>query len=599
MKYKLILTTIPILFPALAFATENATLTVTATRIPEEILISGDNISVIDKTEIEESSIKTIADTFFSEPEIAISNNGWGQVSNTYIQGLNSKYILFLLNGAPILNDPSTPDATPNIDFFDFSSLERVEILKGVQGALYGSEAIGGVINLVTEPEDKTTIKLEGGSYDTFKETLKSGVKDKKSSFSITFENFHTNGYDITGDGDRESSSYHLINYNLKLFPTPKIKIKNFFSFKTGKNEYDDGEINYKQTLTTLNTKIMTSEHSILETVTGYSNIKREYRDYTYRNYQGETLYFSIFKKLYFKNITLSPGLDFKQSKADSQSTGERTINTKALFFNSSLKLKKLTLNPSIRIENYSSFGTYTTFKISGNFNLTNHTFLKFQAGNGFKAPTIEEMYAYYPPMFGYPATYGNPNLEPEKSKGFSAGILKAFDKKNLFKINYFYNKIDNQIVWIFDPSLGYKTYKNLNHSKTEGIETSIQLSLTDKSEIKTSYTYTNGRWSDGTNSYKIPRVPETMIKTALKFYPVQKISIKLEGIYYSDRFNDQYNTQTLPAFTVFNTFISYKATKRTTFSFKVLNITNRKYQLSYGYNQPGRTYFIGIKSTF
>ncbi|SNR68293.1 TonB-dependent receptor plug domain-containing protein [Desulfurobacterium atlanticum] len=591
---KLILATLSFVLPTAALATENATVEVTATRIPEKALTTESII--IDKDKIERNSIKTIADIFFEEPQITISNNGWGQISNVYIRGLGSKYILFLINGAPILNDPSTPEGTPDIDFLDFSSFTKIEVLKGVQGALYGSEAVGGVINFITEPENKTTLKIEGGSYDTLKETLKTGVRDKKSAFSMTFENFHSNGYDTTGDGDRESSSYHLINFNLKLIPKPSVKIKQFFSFKTGRNEYDNGEVNYQQILTTINSKILTSDRSILETVAGYGSTKR---DYSYGTYTGETGYLSVFKKIFFKNITMSPGVDFKESKANSPSTGEKTINTKAIFLNTSFKTENLSLSPSIRAEKYSSFGTYTTAKLSGSFKVEKETFIKFQLGNGLKAPTIEQLYSYYPPMFGWPATYGNPDLEPEKSKGISAGLLKVFNKDNSVEVSYFYNKIDNQIVWTYDASLGYNTYKNLNNSKVEGIETSIKLSLTEKTQINTSYTYTNGRWSNGTNTYKIPKVPENMIKTNLNFKPSKNLSLNVENIYYSKRFDDQYNNRILPAFSIFNTSVSYKASEKITISGKILNITNKKYQLSYGYNQPGRSYFISIEAAF
>ncbi|WP_456438333.1 TonB-dependent receptor plug domain-containing protein [Desulfurobacterium sp.] len=605
MKQLLKLTTIILTVSTIPIAVkaETPSIIVQSTKIPVTEEKTGDNIIIITKSDIEKLEVKNIEDVLKTATGIAISDNGWGEVSNVYIYGLNKKYILFLVNGIPV-NDPSTPDGTVDLSLLNLSDVERIEILKGPQSALYGSEAVAGVVNIITKPDGKSSIHLEYGSYNTLKSTVKAGLKKGTSLFDIFFTNFRTDGYDIKGDGDRESANYKTIGYTFSSFLTENLKVKNYFNYKTGESEYDNGLEKYHRLTATLNGKLLLSPKTIARVDLGTSQSQRNFDDYdfgTHTYYSGSTYYADAnIKTEISKFLTLVPSISHRVDVADTTTYSDKSQQTDSASLNGYVKLHNLNILTGVRKDHFSSFGTFTSYKLAGSYTVKmTKTTLKLQYGKSFKAPSIDQLYGEYPNW----NFYGNPNLQPEKSKSLTAGIEQKFGNCGTAGVSYFKTEINDVITTTYDPAKGYLTYINGNRGKTEGSESFVNLKLPLKSNLKASYTHTHSIWNNGYGWEPTLRLPEDMYKISFS-KNVQKASITLSAIHYGKRYDYNFSTWpankvTLPPFTIYNCYISVKFRKNLTGYVKFINITDKDYQLAYGYNEPGRSIFAGLKLVF
>ncbi|WP_456397777.1 TonB-dependent receptor plug domain-containing protein [Desulfurobacterium sp.] len=605
MKKLLKIASLIIIVPAISIQSnaETPSITVESTKIPLSEEKTGDNIVVIPKNEIEKWKVKSIEDVLKTAEGIAVSDNGWGEVSNIYIYGLDKKYILFLINGIPV-NDPSTPDGTVDLSLLSLSDVERIEILKGPQSALYGSQAVAGVINIITRPDGKNLVNLEYGSYNTNKETIKIGFKKKNALFDLFYTNFSTDGYDIKNDGDKESSNYRNIGYTFSSFLNQNIKIKSYFNYKTGKSEYDNGLEKYHRLTATFNGKYILSLKTIASINLGTSQSQRNFTDYDYNSqtyYSGNTYYADLNLKTKLSNLlTIMPSISHRVDVADTTNYSDKSQQTDSASLNGYVKLKNLNILAGIRKDHFSSSGTFTSYKLAGNYIIKpSKTLFKIQYGKSFKAPSIDQLYGEYPNW----NFYGNPDLKPEKNISLTAGVEQRLGKYGIAGISYFKTKTTDIITTTYDPVKNYLTYTNGKEGRSEGSESFVRIKLPFKSKIKASYTHTYSRWFDGTSWNPALRLPENIYKISFT-KKLNRSSITFMAIHYGKRNDYDFSTWpatqvTLPAFTIYNCYISVKMNPHITGYVKLFNLTDKKYQLAYGYNEPGRNIFAGIKLSF
>ncbi|WP_457567257.1 TonB-dependent receptor plug domain-containing protein [Desulfurobacterium sp.] len=591
-----------VVFSPITGNAETPSVVVESTKIPISEEKTGDNIQILSRQQIEQLEIKNIEDVLKEVPGIAISNNGWGEVSNIYIYGLDKKYILFLVNGIPV-NDPSTPDGTVDLSLFSLTDAEKIEILKGPQSALYGSDAVAGIVNIVTEPDGKNALNLEYGSFNTRKEILKTGFKRETTLFDLYFANFKTDGYDIKGDGDRESAKYKSFGYAFSSFITENAKIKGYFNYKTGESEYDNGLEKYHRLLTTLNGKIILSPSSVAGFNFGTSQSKRDFNDYDYNTqtfYSGSTYYADANVKIKTsKFLTIMPSVSHRVDVADTTTYSDKSQQTDSVSLNGLIHKGNFNLLAGIREDHISSAGTFSSYKVAGSFDVKKtDTIVKIQYGKSFKAPSIDQLYGEYPDW----NFYGNPDLKPEKNTGLTTGVEQKLGKCVVTGINYFKTRITNVITTTFS-SAGYFTYTNGKRGKTEGTESFIKIKLPDSTNIKFSYTHTRSVWNDGSGWKPAIRLPEEMYKISVS-RKIKNTTLTFYTIHYGKRYDYNFSTWpattvTLPQFTLFNCYLSVNFSKNLTGYIKLINITDKNYQLAYGYNEPGRSVFAGLKMQF
>ena len=574
---------------------------VTATRVEVPIEHVGDDVEVITKEEIEKYSFTSIADVLKYVAGVYLtSNGGFGQLTEVYMLGLRTKYIVVMINGIPI-NDPSF-DNQANFAYIDLSNIEKIEVLKGPQSALYGSEAIAGVINIITKKPKKSQAKLtvEGGKYGTLRERLSYSEKLKKGFVSLSLEGFYTEGFS-TSNEKAGSYTYEPDNDSYKYFTTwlnygfdlDNLKINGNFKFKKAKADYDAGDsngntyVNYKNLFGSFNAKFIATESLLVNTKFGINSERRDYYSSNTSEYKGNT-YYLTFQPTYYVNdkLFVSVGTAYKKESANIDSPYSKidnSVNTKSIFSELHSDYFNLHTTLTVRRDFHSEFGVKTTYKVSTAYEIKETgTTIKGQLGTGFKAPTIYQL---------YDPTYGNEDLKPEKSRGYIVGVNQKL-KKTTLEVNYFKNKLNDVIVWNYTVG-----YENAGSGWTEGVEVKTKAKLMESLLLNLKYTHT------ATSSELKQRIPSDKYTLGLT-YKNKKTGVSFWIEHYSERKDKDYSTYpakdiTLEAFTTLNCYASYKLNDRTKLYLKGVNLTDEKYELAYGYNTMGRSIFAGVDITF
>jgi vitamin B12 transporter len=619
-----------LLLAATIFAAVNAyaqtpEIQITATRVAVPVDHVGDDVDIITKEQIRKYGFTSIADVLKYVAGITESSNGgFGQTTSVYMLGLPTKYILVMIGGVPV-NDPSTIDTQANFAYIDLNNVERIEVLKGPQAALYGSEAIAGVINIITKKPKKNEFKvgLEGGKYKTFKEDLYSALKLKDGYLSLSFENFKTNGFSAsnekagsgTYDPDNDGYNYRTgwlswgwdLNDSTKL--TGNIKLKG------GKVEYDsanngvpvpDAHTSYNNFFTSLKIESALSNNLLLTAKFGNNKEERFSIDTGIGNYTGITRYASFQITNYFGSSFVNFGTSYKQEIGRCISdypawsfttTSVANLHTRSIYgeFHSDLNASHFTF--ALRRDFHSQFGAKTTYKVSASYDVkTTETTLKVQYGTGFRAPSVYQLYARGA-FFGIYEVIGNPNLKPETSEGWILGVAQRMPfVKGRIEINYFKNHVWNPIVY---ESSANPNYQNASNGLSEGAE--IKLSISPIKNFSLWGTYTH-QHVDGDDDFTLRRPEIIYIMGSDYLFGKTKFSFWIE--HYSARADKDYSSSpakivSLSPFTTYNCYLSYKLNDKVKFHIKGINLTNKKYELAYGYNTMGRAAFAGIDISF
>lgn len=610
MRKALLLTTIFAL--SLPAFSQEPEVTVTATRVEVPVENVGDDVDIITHQQIEEMGFTSITDVLKYVAGLHFySNGGWGKQSNVFIQGLNGRYVLVLLNGVPV-NDPSTPSGKANFEWIDLNNVERIEVLKGSQSSLYGSEAIAGVINIITKAPEKNlfSLNLEGGKYKTFKENLYGALSLKNGFLSISAENFKTNGFSSTNEKsgnytynpDNDPFHYTTGMVSFGYFPSEKVKLYGDFLAKGGYTDYDAGNYpvrtDYDRLFADVRGDILSSDSLSWHFVLGNN---RERRDDTFGFYNGITRYVSVSPTFYLNDSTfLKGGLSYRYEKAKVNSYPN--VDNKSQFLRSAFlegytEFKNLAFSLAGRFDDHSRFGNHGTYKASLAYRIDRTgTVLKGQYGTGFKAPTLSELYGYYSSFYG--TTKGNPDLDPEKSEGWDLTLSQKLPEvKGKLSVTYFKNRLWNRIHTVRNGST--TTYTNTGRLITEGAEVKAEVSPLNWLTLYGTYTHTNvvGKEQD-----KI-RIPEDSSTFGFRV-KYGKIMFNGWAEHYSSRKDYDYSSWpaklvTLSSFTTYNCYVSYSLNERVKLYVKGVNLTDKDYELVYGYNTMGRALFAGTNFSF
>jgi len=596
-KALLLATLLALTLPASAQEPE---VTVTATRVEVPVENVGDDVDIITHEQIEEMGFTSITDVLKYVSGILISSNGGpGQTTSLYMLGLPTKHILLMIDGVPVY-DPSTPEGQPNLAYLDLSNIDRIEVLKGAQGALYGSDAIAGVINIITKKPNRSSISVnfEGGKYKTFKESIYSALKLKDGFLAFTGESFKTNGFSATNsksynyepdnDGYRYKTGWFSFGWN----PTSRVKLTGNLRIKGGSVDYDTSytkgaKTTFDQFFANLKIDTLLTENLTVTTLFGNNKELRNYGS----DYIGIVRYFSLQPVYYVAdNLFITGGANYRQEKAEIPS--KHSVNLKSLFLEAHGGYYGISITGALRRDFHSVFGDKTTYKLSAAYGIERtKTTLKGEYGTGFRAPSIYQ-------LFGYG---GNENLKAETSEGWIVGVRQQIPNiygiKTSLEVNYFKNHVWNMIDW--DSSLtttpwgGYRNYKK---ALTEGVEVKLNIKLCKYFSVFGNYTHTRAKESNGVAWSSLARRPKFNYTLGVKSeYGKAKFSIW--ALHYSDR--EDSNGKTLGGFTTYNCYVSYALNSKINLYVKGVNLTDKKYELAYGYNTMGRALFVGTNFTF
>jgi vitamin B12 transporter len=622
----------------------------TKTPMPAEQVTSA--VEVITGEEMQQRKIRTVAEALRWAQGLAVfQSGGHGTVVDVRIRGGTPEQTLVLIDGA-IVNSAT-------IGTYDFANLtsdniERIEILRGSQSMLWGSDAMGGVINITTKRgRDKPNISgyAEYGSFVTIREGAGLAGKKGPIDFSGSISRWDTAGFSAINyrRGAAERDGYHNWQGSLRLgADLPKDGhldfsfrwldgIVNFdgFAFNPVTFASDPADVfgarsqstqyifagNYAQPLTSWWLQKLTLSRATDNLVSDGGTVERNLVTgatgpvgFPFRS-QIETTSNRIEWQHNFqvgKPLLLTAGYQFREQKGSNRDllTNTTTFEDKSVSSHAGFGEAQLNLwdrvfgTAGIRQDEYNVFGSATTYRVTGGYlHQETGTKLRGSYATGFRAPTINQLF--------FPG-FGNPNLQPEKSQALDAAIEQTLPHDwGLISVGYFWTRYRNLILSIFDPavctapgSFGFCA-QNVGLARAEGVEVSTKLKLLrERSWAKSldlfiNYTYAATRDITSGSDSRLPKWPLHQISTVISYQPVEGLLANLEGRYVGERFGNVGNSLVTPSFIVWNLSASYDVTKQIQAYVRFDNMFNEKYEEVLFFGTPIRSIFGGVRINY
>lgn len=613
--------TIPLLLLAVsgtAVSDEDETLIIiTATGNETPLLETAPSTTVITRHEIERRQYQTVAEALRQTPGVHVARNGGiGQPTSLFMRGTNSNHVLVMIDGVKI-NDTTTPNGA-----FDFANLmtdaiERIEVVRGPQSTLYGSDAIGGVINIITRKGNTAggpvsgSIELAGGSHNTFKEAATLYGGNRIATYMLSLANIDTHGETVSApvyqispvddDGYRNTT----LTASTEFHPVENLKFELSGQFIDSNTEFDASADESAIPETDLESWFL---HSAAEA----RLMNAEWNSRLVFNRSSSTRdtvydFFGLPSSTYFDskrneaewrndfyfldNHTLTAGFKWEQESAATSSditASDHQATTRSFYLQDQFSFfENLFGTIGVRHDDHTGFGGKTTWRIAPVYLIEqSNTRIKASYGTAFKAPSLFQLYDEFS---------GNPELEAESSRGAEIGFDQQLLNSRLsLGATLFHNRMDDLIDF---NNTTFK-YFNVPDVTTTGVESFIGYNFSDTFSVRLDYTWTDTEDSEGE---PLLRRPKNEASLTLNYDPTEEIS--LSGIVHyvgsrEDTIRGSFPVvrTTLGSYATIDLAGSYHFNDRWRLEGKIINLTNEEYQPVHGYAGAGFGTFIGIK---
>lgn len=595
------------------------TLIVSATRLPTPEVQIASSVTVITAADIAAQQLRDVTDVLKLVPGLnVVQSGGPGGVTSVFMRGTNSNHTKVFIDGIDV-GDPSNSGATFDFGQLLASDIERIEVLRGPQSGLYGSDAIGGVISITTF-DGKGPLKVsgtaEGGSFDTNNETLSVSESTDQFQYSANVEHLHSGATPVTpldllppGEG-RVDDYYDNLTFSSRLgyTVTPGLDINlvgrytdahygftadNPFAFPSFPDA-QQSKSDTSQYYTRLSAHLGSLDGSLDQTLgVAYSsawtlnldpNLGASVNtgDRTKVDWQG-TLKLSADEALVLDAEHERDGIHEPISANENDDAGAVELQSH-VFGN-------LYTATNFRYDDNSRFGSKITWRFAPTY-LIEETDTRFStsAGTGFKAPTLSELYQNFPPYF-----FANPDLKPETSAGFDAGIQQGlFAKSAQVGVTWFRNNVHDLIT---TDETG-TTYANVGRAMAQGAESFIAWQPLQGVHLRADYTYTQS--DDEVLHEELLRRPKHKATFDAAWRISDAFSIN-SSLLYVGRWidgNRDFSVPRLmaPAYTTVNIAADYAITSKWSLFGRIDNLLDRRYQDPIGFLQPALGVFAGVR---
>lgn len=616
---------------------------VTATRLPTPTEQVASSLTVITGAELARKQQRTLDDALTDVPGLYIARSGaFGKSSRIFMRGAESRHVLVLIDGAEI-GDPASPDGAFEFQHLLTDDIERIEILRGPNAALYGSDAIGGVINIITKRGRGPLAlhgRVEGGSFSTFNQAA--GLSGSTNGFDYAFDvgHFRSEGISITparlrGGGSAEEDGYDNLTLSTRLGAKPAENLEFRLNARYGRSaskldtepEDPNSEEHTRQLFARGEAKLSLFDGRLTQTLgaalTDYRRRDEDLPDaadlanVNFGHSISAARFDSQKQKLDWQGTlhlseehALTLGAETENESADTASVftsffggfpsvfSSATVaeaRTNAAFAQvSSAFADRLFATLSLRRDEHENFPGETTWRVAPAY-LLRETDTKFKGayGTGFRAPTLFQLFGRsYLGTFGIFS--GNPNLKPETSTGWEAGFEQGlFDDRIRFGGVYFANDIEDLIVFTGD----FSTLENRARAKIQGVESFAEVRLLENLNVRADHTWLEA--VDATTQRDLLRRPQHKASVALEWQATGDLSFDLGALYIGHRADVDavtFATKRLGGHTVVNFAVNYQINPSLGVFGRVDNVLDRKFEDPDGFAQPGIAGFAGIK---
>jgi len=606
---------------------------VTATRLETPAKEIASSVTVITRERLEQSKKATVIEALQEVLGVSIVQNGPpGAAASVFLRGANSEHTLILMDGVE-LNDPISPSRSFDLAHLTLDNIERIEILRGPQSTLYGSDALGGVVNIITKKgqgKPKFSLSSVAGSYGTIITSAGINGSTERMQYSLGTSYFRSDGFSAASanyEGNEEKDGYRNLtiwgrlgfrlsdnldvdlilrtlntqididnaggaqgddpnnvqDYNALFIKTQirNLMLNNRWELKLGLSlvDYDRQHEN------------PTDEAHLLDSDNGFFKSKLFKIDWQNNLFLHETNTFTL-------------GIDYQQEQGESEYNSDgiwgpfssifpsRRAHVTGFYLQDQIRLaNRFFATLGLRLDDHSQFGSSVTYRLAPAF-FIEATQTKFRAtyGTAFKSPSLYQLYA--PGTFLGPI--GNAELNPEKSIGWDIGVeQQLLGGKVLLAVTYFYNDYKDLINFDF-----LQGYMNIGKAESKGTEILIRAHPFDDMSFKATYTRTEAKDKD--TDADLLRRPKQKFSASLNYNFQKKLNINLTFIRIGEQDDMDFSAWpssrlTLPGYSLLNAAVSFNFTSSFQIFCRLDNILNKEYEMIKGYGTPGFSVYGGV----
>jgi vitamin B12 transporter len=613
--------------PALAAAAEayesgGETVVVSATRTPTPESEVASSITIITADDIAAKQSQTLPDVLKDVPGLnVVQTGGPGGQTSIFMRGTNANHTKVLVDGIDV-SDPTNVDGSLDFSRFLTHDIQTVEVLRGPQSGLYGSDAIGGVINIITKSGSgpaQFTATAQGGSFDTFNQAAGISGSTGPFHYAANVAHFHSGStpvtpLDLLAPGEpRNNDYYDNLSASTKLgFDVTsqldlglvarytdshlRLTADDPFTFPSTPEAQQSAD-NTHQLYTRATAHVRTTAGTFEETL-GIAYSLLDSSQFT-PPADGPPSYFSgeRVKIDWQGNVQLASaellvlGAEHQRDELRTPVGADQSSNAGYAELQSGFD-DALFNTLSARYDHNDHFGGRVTYRVAPVYVLkATGTRLKASFGTGFKAPTLDELFHSYP-VFGF---FANPDLEPETSHGYDVGFDQTLVNGRIaFGATYFRNNIRNLIT----NNADFSSYANIGSARTEGVESFCEYQPTKSFSLRLDYTYTEA--VDEVRNEQLLRRPKHKGSLNAGWQATQRLSLHATVLGVGDWADGNRNfsipRMRAPGYTTVDTTANFDINEHLALFGRINNLFNKRYQNPTGFQNPGVGAFAGIK---
>jgi vitamin B12 transporter len=592
---------------------------VTATRSEQPLEQTGASVTVVPEEAMRAQEYRAVEEALRTIPGVQVETSGSpGKLSTIRIRGANATQVQVLIDGVRVKSLTSG-----DFDFADVTldDIERIEVLRGPQSTLYGADAIGGVVHIITkrgQGPPSGFVDFEAGNYETFRE--RAGVAGSTGPWSYSLG---VSRLDFQGQFDNDDHAVTSVNARLGYALPNKGELSLTGRFQDGHlripfatvfpdfdpNREQDQQLwllslEWRQPWTSMwEHKVRVS--AVDETLTFKDEADPAHpfgstSDISSRRLEAEWYHF--IRPVPWTTITL--GGEYRNEVGEVKGSYRETVDSWALVLQDQLTLfDRLYLTGGVRYDGNSVFEDKATARVALSYVLkATDTRLKASWGQGFRAPTFNELFF---PAFAPCPPFGNPNLKPEESNSWDAGVEQhLWERRVRLAATYFRNDFKNLIQsTLTDPVNFCFEAQNVGKARSEGVEVEASVIPVDGLVLALAYTYTDSE--DRTTGDPLRRVAPNALSVTATWEPLPGLTLSGEVLVMSSQFEAPDQPRN-PGYTVVNAAAAYRLPikrwgflSNITLHIRATNIFNESYSEVAGFPALGTHVVAGIRATF
>lgn len=581
-----------------------------ATKSNQSIKDITSNVEVITNAELEERKITTVLDALAYKGIIGTQSGGLGQPSSFFLRGFKSSDTLVLIDGVTY-NDPTSTEGEAFLEHLMISDIERIEIIKGAQSGIWGSNAVAGVVNIITKKSSQNlnvNANIEIGSNSTKKYSMSVSQKLERLSYYLGASKIKSDGISAVTppnedpkDFERDGYENRTINAKLGFDITNTTKLDLGVTDINAKTQYDESpsfvpildatqyEYDQKHDNRIYNIKLTQKFNDNDYVALDYqkSTFDRQMNGFSTIEYKSSIKKYAIQSKIhYLENSFVLFGAQ-KSKTIDKENDYE--INNKAYYITNSNSFDNFTITQSLRHDKFKEVEDKTTGKIGVKYNFDNDINVSANYGTAYKAPVVDQLFGkYWAWWINDWVTYGNEDLKPESTKGYDVSI----QYKDL-TFTYFNNKVKDLIDYSFVTS----SYDQIEGKSTiKGYELRYEKEVLENLLFGAYYNRTFAKDSDG--KY-LERRARSTAGASIDYYGLSNTHFGIYANYVGTRYDDIAQENQTGRYTLIDAVVNYTINNNFSTYCKVENLMDKEYQAVHNYGANGRTIKIGLNAKF